>query len=76
MTADDLDCALPFVNYSIASARYVIGASTDKIVVERFQAAIQAAACTWASRDHIYREVFQRNVKRSALDAVWLIIGR
>jgi len=26
MTADDLDCALAFVNYSIASARYVIGA--------------------------------------------------
>jgi len=49
MTADDLDCALAFVNYSIASARYVIGASTDKIVVERFQAAIQAAACTWVS---------------------------
>ena len=44
-------------------------------MVERFQAAIQAAAGKWVSRDHIYREVFQRNVKRSALDAAWLIIS-
>jgi hypothetical protein len=75
MTADDLDCVLAFVNYSIASARYVIGASTDQAVVERFQEAIRAAAGKWVSRDHIYREGFQRNVKRSALDAAWLIIS-
>jgi hypothetical protein len=75
MTADDLDCALAFVNYSIASARYVIKASTDQSHVEQFQAAIRAAAGKWVSRDHIYREVFQRNFKRSALDAAWLIIS-
>ena len=58
MTADDLDCSLAFVNYSIASARDVIQASTDQIVVERFQAAIQAAAGKWVSRDHITARCF------------------
>ena len=75
MTAADLECAKALVGYSIASARHVVGATAAADVVERFRNALDAANGEWVSRDHIWRNVFQRHVRRAALDAAWLTIS-